>query len=237
MTMNNKYGFIDSSIVQNLSFAVLLVDDFTGANVTTAITVSLKEPYREGILNNSGYYLFLDLDNSAKYTIVVELDLNLYAVSEKTIDLAILRQDPNFQKNPVVSINLLPNTSYPFPLQTTLVRGIIQATVPTSPGGGNEKQPVAGAQVKIVERNLTYLTDERGDYIFYFKDILAEDIVEEETQPGQGKKRFIKMGTSSVFTLIVDLAGYIEFKQTNNRAEEGKTTVLDALLAAQGKKG
>jgi hypothetical protein len=231
--MTNKYGFLDTSLLENLSFAVLLVDDFTGANPTSGITVSIKDPYREGIVNISGYHLFLDLDENAKYTIVVEPDPTLYVVSETTIDLAILRQDPNFQKNPVVSIDLLPNTSYPFPSQTTLVRGIIQATVPTSVGG-NEKQPVAAAQVKIPERNLTYLTDERGDYVFYFKDIFREGIVEEETQAGQGKKRFIKMGTGSLFTLIVDHPGYVEFKENNNRAEEGKTTVLDVLLTAQG---
>lgn len=230
--MANNKRLLDKSIVEKPSFAVWLVDDFTGANPATGMTVLIKEPYRKGILNSSGYYLFLDLDDSAKYTIAVESDSPLYAISEKIVDLAILNQDPIFQKNPVVSITLVPTTSYPFPLQATLVRGIIHTKVPT-PGGGNEKQPVAAAQVRIPERNLTYLTDERGDYVFYLKDILTENIVEEEQQPGQAKKRFIKMGTSSVFTLTVDHAGYVEFKANNNRAEEGKTTILDVLLTAE----
>src|SRR5207247_1762399 len=188
-------------MIGNLSFAVLLVDDFTGAKPTTGITVSLKEPYRKGVLNDSGYYLFLDLDNSSKYTIAIQSDIDLYGASEMTIDLEILRQDPNFQKNPVVSVTLLPNTSYPFPLETTIINGIVQAVVPTFQGGSNEKAPVVGARVKIAERNLTYHTSERGDYFFYFKNLRTEDIVEEEIQPGQGTKRFIKMGASSSFTL------------------------------------
>jgi hypothetical protein len=132
--MTDASRLLDSSILKTISFAVLLVDDFTGENPAPGISVWLKEPYREGILNNSGYYLFLDLDNSAKYTIVVQSDLNPYSASETTIDLAILRQDPNFQKNPVVSITLFLNTSYPFPLGTTTIKGIVQAVLPASQG-------------------------------------------------------------------------------------------------------
>src|SRR5438067_1834824 len=148
--MASKYGVLDSSLVNNLSFAVFPIDDFTGERPASGIKVSLKEPYREGILNNSGYYLFLDLENDAKYTIVIQSDTEQYANSETTIDLATLRQDPNFQKNPVVSILLLPTTAYHFSPQTTLIRGIVQAPLAGS-DGNNQNQPVADAQVKINE--------------------------------------------------------------------------------------
>jgi len=230
--MSNQYGYLDTSSVENLSFAVLPVDDFTGERPLNTLKVSLQEPYREGIPNNSGYYLFLDLDANAKYTIVVESDSDQYANYETTIDMATLRQDPTFQKNPVIPVSLLPNTAYPFSPQTTLIRGIVQTAVASS---GANNTPVAGAEAKINERNLTYITSEKGDYIFYFKKLRTEDIIEEEVQPGQGKKRFIKMGTSSLFTLVVNHPDYTEFKQSNNRAEESKTTVLNVVLIGSPK--
>lgn len=219
--MNNKYGYLDTSFVSNLSFAVLPVDDFTGEQPIGSIRVSTKDPDRQGILNKSGYYLFLDLDNTAKYKVDISSDSGLYAMSETIIDLAKLREDPNFVKNPEVVIKLLPKPSYPFPLRASLIRGIVQGT---SQNTINVKTPLMGAEVKIVERNLTYLTSQRGEYIFYFTNLRTGDIIEE------GTKRFIKMGTSSQFTLRVDNPGYSTYEQNIFTAEEGKTTVVDVVM-------
>jgi hypothetical protein len=220
MTLNNKYEYLDASLVSNLSFAVLAVDDFTGEQPLGGVRVSTKDPDHQGILNNSGYYLFLDLDNTAKYKVKISTESGLYAASETIVDLATLRRDPNFQINPVIVIKLLPNASYPFPLRASLIRGTVQTLV------GSERVPLAGAQVKIVERDLTYLTSERGEYIFYFTNLRTDEIIEE------GTKRFIRMGSSSQFTLRVDHPGYSTYEQNSFKAEEGKTTVVDVAMAA-----
>lgn len=231
MTTVSENALLDQGSASNLSFAVLPIDDFTGDRPIDLITISIKEPYHEAIVNNSGYYLFPDLDESAKYTVNIESDSEIYIVSETTIDLATLRKDPNFQNNPIVSITLLPNTSYPFQFGTTLVRGMVQAAVLTSPSVKDENKPVEGAQVKIVERNLTYLTNKRGEYIFYFKDLTETDIIQQQGPlPEVGTKNFIKMNGSSQFTLIVDHPDYIRYEQNNYKVQEGQQEVINISL-------
>ena len=59
--MNNKVEFKDK-ITTNLSFAVLLFDDFTKRDLLIGVTrVVLNNYSQKAIKNPSGYYLFLDL--------------------------------------------------------------------------------------------------------------------------------------------------------------------------------
>jgi hypothetical protein len=214
----------------NLSFAVLPVDDFTGERPLEKVSISIKELGIEGTLNSGGYHLFFDLNNNTKYTVLVKSDSKNYLDVEEIVDLAQLRQNPNFKKNPVVPIILYSSPSYPFSVGVTLIRGTVETLVDPNNIFGTEKIPVLDATVKITKLNLAYKTNKNGEYIFYFTKLRTDNIVE-ETLPGTGKKKYIKMtDNSSLFTLKVEHANYKLFEKASNKAEVGEITMINADL-------
>jgi hypothetical protein len=93
-------------------------------------------------------------------------------------------------KNPVVEVTLKPKPSYPFPGNATLVRGLV------SNGG-----PVVDADINVVGKTIETKTDEKGEFVLYFKGIKQEAITVE-----------IKKGGNT--------------KSVNTTIEEGKTVSL-----------
>ena len=120
--------------------------------------------------------------------------------------------------------------SYPFPVGITLIRGTVETLVDTNNIFGTEKIPVLDATVKITELNVAYKTNKNGEYIFYFTRFRTDNIIE-ETLPGTGKKKYIKMAdNSSLFTLRVEHANYKLFEKARNKAEVGEITLINADL-------
>lgn len=165
-----------------LSLAVRLIDDFTERETIGSIKVTIKEGDIKAFKNLSGYYLFSDM-NTGNYNVAVGSDF--YLPEETAVNIP--QPDP---KNPVVEISLKPRPSYLFPSYATLVRGLV-----------SDGSPVAKAEVEVVGKPIKTLTDEKGEFVLYFKGIEMENITVE-----------IKKGGNT--------------KSVNTTIEEGKTVSL-----------
>jgi len=99
-----------------LSLAVFLLDDYSGGMPIGEVNVSLKGIEEKPIKNPGSYYLFLNLPGDT-YTVWVRSG-HYFAGESGTIDIAEL--DP---ADPVVSITLKPDPSYPFPPGSNLDTG------------------------------------------------------------------------------------------------------------------
>ncbi|MEC4675486.1 MAG: hypothetical protein VST72_01000 [Nitrospirota bacterium] len=152
----------------NLTLAVWVVDDFTLCGPLGPIRVVIKEGDIKAFRNLGGYYLFTDMA-AGNYTVAIESDL--YYSREKIVDTSLL--DP---KNPVLPVVIKPKTAYPFPAYATLVRGIVM-----------NADPVAGAEVKVSGKPNETVTDDRGEFVLYFKGIRKEDITIEIKKDGNTK--------------------------------------------------
>jgi len=233
-----------------LTLAVLLVDDFTGEAPIGDFEVSINQLSLMAQRNISGYYLFVDQADRLRDEYLLEIknianpeartknsELENYKSNfcivgsdllERIQPMPILVGDinQNLQNDPVVRIALVPNTAYPFANGETLIRGIVQAAGVDS-NGNSVIIPVAGAKVQIWDNKFSYDTDERGDFVFYFKNLKNEDIVQED------QKKFIKMGSDTVFDLNVSCEGFENFARENLRAEFGKTTTVNVTLVKE----
>lgn len=209
----------------DLTCAVLLIDDLTGMPPIGRMKVEMSEPEFKGILNRSGYYLFLNLNDKLldvnSMIIVSDNNGNKY-YQDRLLSLSKIEIAVNY---PVIEVELLPATSYPFPTGTTLVRGIV--LMDAIEAGKTIRVPVSGAKVEIKERGLVYVTNGRGDFVFYFKNLKSEDIVHE------GQKKFIRMGSDTTFKLSVSCKGYKPYESSGHKAEFQTTTVINAVLEAE----
>jgi hypothetical protein len=169
-------------ITTTLSLAVSLTDDYTEKEPIGNIMVTIKEGDIKAFKNLSGYYLFNDFA-PGNYNLLIESEY--YFLQETPVNIP--QPDP---KNPVVEISLKPIPAYPFPGYATLARGLI-----------SDGSPVANAQVEVVGKPIKTLTDEKGEFVLYFRGIKQENITIE-----------IKRGGST--------------KSVNTTIEEGKTVSL-----------
>jgi hypothetical protein len=151
-----------------LSLAVRLIDDFTERETIDNIKVTIKEGDIQAFRNLSGYYLFNDM-SAGNYNLAVASDF--YFPEELAV--SVPQPDP---KNPVVEVSLKPVPSYLFPSYATLVRGLV-----------SDGSPVAKAQVEVLGKPIQTLTDEKGEFVLYFKGIEMENITVEIKKGGNTK--------------------------------------------------
>ncbi len=155
-------------ITTTLSLAVRLTDDYTQKEPVGNIKVMIKEGEITPVKNLSGYYLFNDM-TAGNYSVVIESDF--YFPEETAVNI------PHpVPKNPVVEIALKPKPAYPFPGNATLVRGVV-----------SDGSPVVNAEVKIVGKPIETKTDEKGEFVLYFKGIKQENITIEIKKGGSTK--------------------------------------------------
>ena len=153
----NLVAYVGDVVTSNLTFAVLLTDEYTQEGSAGGVQVKLKEEGSKATKNLSGYFLFTDLAPGI-YTIRVESDY--YSPAEKSVDTSIL--DAN---NPVVQIVLKPNPRYPFPASATLLRGVV-----------TNAAAVNGADVSVIGKTITTVTDERGEFVLHFRGVKTETV-------------------------------------------------------------
>lgn len=175
-TFSGKESFSISSediIHTRLSFALWLVDDYTKNKPIGKIRVKIQETDKEAIRNLDGYYIFMNLNldsSSVNYTVRIESDL--YLPEEMKVERSSV-PDP---KNPVIEISLKPRPEYPFSENATLVRGQVIS--------GSDKL-VEGIRVGVQKKDIETVTDSRGEFVLYFKDIAKTEqislIINEET--------------------------------------------------------
>ncbi len=156
---NEIYNFYQTdSLITKASIVFWITDNLTGRMVPDAIKVSIPENKRLAYRNLSGYFIFTDLCDGV-YSVMIESEL-FFSVS-KQIDTSSI--DP---KNPVVSVQLIPKPSYPFPENSTLIRGLVNSIT----------GPVDNALIKVIGKQFETITDERGEFVLYFKNIKHEQI-------------------------------------------------------------
>lgn len=162
--------------VRKLSFAVILVDDYSGKDPIGKVNLSLKDKKVKPIITPSSYYAFIDLPPEI-YTVQVTNDY--YFDSNLTLDLKSGQFDPGI---PFV-IKLKPNPAYPFPFGATLVRGMLwDSDDPMT------RKTIASADISGecsgINFKLETETTEKGEFVFYFnqneikKNKINEQIME-----------------------------------------------------------
>lgn len=161
-------AYLGDVITTNLSLAVWLTDENTGEKPMGRVKVTLEEGEIKAFKNLSGYHCFTDLSHK-DYNLNIESDF--YFPADKKIVIPL--PDP---KKPVDDTILKPNPVYPFPISATLVRGLVSNT-----------GPVVNALVSVVGKTIETITDERGEFVLYFKGIKKEDITIEIRKDGDTK--------------------------------------------------
>ena len=169
MTKNNHYGILDVSITSPLSFAVELVDNYTNQKpLGTTNIIMMDEPDSKPVLNKSGYWLFLKPNNTNpnhnNKTIKVISSYYFDVVQQVNFDSF---DDPKY---PVVSIQLIPRPSYPFPSNLTMLRGMIRDV---------NKKPIEDAVIAVSDTDIRTRSTEKGEFVLYFIDSLKEFISKE----------------------------------------------------------
>jgi hypothetical protein len=103
---------IIDNIITNLTFAVFPIDDFTGTKPLGKIRVYISEIEYEGIINHSGYYLFLNLQDKLldNDNIFIIQSLEQY-YQDKSV---VFSKDDISTKGLVFQENLIPSVFYPF---------------------------------------------------------------------------------------------------------------------------
>ena len=204
----NDHAFFAEERVAKLSLAVLLQDDFAPNKRTIGkVKVSIKEQHLQATQNLSGYYIFMDvLDGD--YTIQVISDYYFNIEEEVTLPVP----DP---RNPVKSITLIPVPYYPFPSGTTLVKGVVKDEL--------SAQPVAGANVRILNPEVGSRTTKKGEFALYFTGLKEQDVIK------VNKKKYVKGDTNQNLTLEIIHPDYAD-KQVNIEVEENKTTSITITI-------
>lgn len=190
--------------VTRLSFAVRLLDDYSGETPVGRVDVSLKGRGGEKPVKNlSSYHLFLDLPGDT-YTVRVRSD---HYFDE---DSGIIEQAKLDPVEPVVEMILKPNPTYPFPPGATLIRGMVRDSA---------GKAVSGARVMVREMCVESSTTEKGEFVLYFGSLTEDEVVREDG------KRFVKGDKNcKIIYLEVEYGGIAE--TTELELEEGKTTSI-----------
>lgn len=174
-----------------LSLAVIVLDSFTEKPPQVAIRVRLKElPRSIPVRNQSGFFCFEGITTPGPYTLVLEPDRTTsdwyYLEStgpiwndtfERIINLP--KPDP---KAPVEAATFSPKSSYPFPTNATLVRGIVTQGTPDGVGGAvvsTTYQHVPNPPPNVppgppAPLPVKTLTDREGEFVLFFKRLPNE---------------------------------------------------------------
>ena len=130
--MIKKDNYLEDRIITKLSIVIGLIDDFTIREPLGDIHVSIKGIQENLKRNHSGYYYYTDLKKEIGHVkVIVETDY--YWNQAMNLDLSTTDSD-----EPIM-ITLKPNSAYPFPIGTTLIRGGVKDTA---------GQPMSGVKVK-----------------------------------------------------------------------------------------
>jgi len=187
-----------------LSLAILLEDDYTGANPIGNVYVSLEGRKEKSIKNLSSYYLFLDLpldSPETKPTIQIRSDYYFNKDLKTKIGQGVIIIENNppeviDPENPVKRVKLKPKPSYPFPVGATLIRGMIYDS-------SGKTVPSAKINVMGTNMDINNMTSEEGEFVLYFRHLK-----EAETEKVGGRV-LVKVDNSTTITLQV------EYKENN----------------------
>lgn len=146
-------------IHSKLSVAVFPIDAFSPKEKLKGVcTIRVSGFNQTPIQNRHGYYLFLDLPE-LPHTITAE---SQYYNPVVIVDFQV--DDPLW---PILELELQPNTSYPFPEGTTLLRGILL---------DENNTPIAKAAVNDQKSDQSTLSNDNGKFVLFFKEVIEDEI-------------------------------------------------------------
>jgi hypothetical protein len=152
-----------------VSIVIRLIDEFALAQPVGSVDVRIEALNLLAIRNSGGFHIFTDLEPGE---VILSVASEYYHPATQVITLTLGDRRPLLQ---VIKLNPLP--SYPFPGTATLVRGTVKAAL-----------PVSGATVITVGGGEETVTDERGEFVLYYKGIRkSESKTIEIKKDGDGK--------------------------------------------------
>ncbi len=203
MRIEGKEVVLDATFVTRVSLAAALTDSFTKGQPIGRVRVLLEELSREGILNPSGYFLFLNIPDGS-YTLRVESENYL----DEELSLSIPSSPP---ENPLLSVFLNPRPSYPFPPGATLIRGLARDAT---------DRPVTDALIEVAGKNIANRSQENGDFVLFYSGLKENDIIKENGKKfvkGNGTKTVTLRANSSTHgTQTVAITEGVEESQTTS---------------------
>lgn len=144
MMQRYEYYPVEQTITR-LALAVRLRDDYTPIGGPIGkVNVSLSDQKIEAIKNPTGYYLFLDLPSDT-YRVVVETDYYF----DEDVNVTTATLDPT---SPIVNITLKPDSTYPFPAGSTLIRAVVRESGGSAIQGSKVKATVILPEAAIKAR-------------------------------------------------------------------------------------
>ena len=179
MNLNVHHILVEKDIT-HLSLCVLPSDHFAPEIYPVgAIRTYLKKEKISGVMNISGYYTFLNLEDG-NYTVRIETEF--YLTKEFVVIVpsygsppggAIYSDDEDVHLRDyngvlVATVTLRPNSTYPFPGGSNLIRGIVyDATM----------NPVPNAVVSVLGKPIHNKTTERGEFVLYFTGLTVDNVI------------------------------------------------------------
>ncbi len=186
------------------SFAVWLQDDLSGqASLVDTTQITIKENGRWALRNPSGYYVFTQMPET---TVTVRVETKYYVLREVSVNIPALNA-----RNPVVAVTMKPNSLYPFPTGTTLVRGIV-----VDAGA----HPLSGATVSVAGSAVTNTSEADGRFVLYWGPLLEDDISMVSNQ------RLLSVGGTTVIQLNVSHPPYLPETVTLGTLVEGDLKLM-----------
>jgi hypothetical protein len=202
-TTKKFIAYAGDSRTTDVKLAVRVIDAFTGEQPLVPLNVRLKElPLIRPIRGESGFYCFVGTETETingtttivlnpipdgNYTLIVEPDPtsgNQFNLQPRqvgqpwttTFERPIVLPLPN-PLQPLEIVTLSPTPAYPFPANTTLVRGtvkrlgldVVAAVVRTT---YDQIDPADTTQTKPVD--IETITNPAGEYVLFFKSLPAK---------------------------------------------------------------
>lgn len=193
-----------------LRAALRLIDTFTESEPIGEIRLFLNGISIEPVKNLSGYYLFFDLPGDEP---VIRVISQYYFPGTQTVTPADL--DP---LSPLIEILLTPGVSYPFPPGVTLIRGSVVDGTGT---------PVINAQVRVQGKDVTTITDRRGEFVLFFTHLSPGDVLFDDSL---GKRIIIGPPPPPEMLRVIAEKGLLSGFVPVYWVEEGTTVVLQTPI-------
>lgn len=187
-----------------VSFAVRLIDDYTKQSGLVGDTVvRIVGNGRAGFQNASKYHVFTDVRET---NVTVRVENPYYHSRDVAVNIVTLNP-----RNPVVVVTLSPNTLYPFPAGSTIVRGSVIDT------GSN---PIEGATVSAIGGTVTVRSGARGGFALYWGPLKEDDV------EIVGGRRELTIGGSTTIRLRASHPSFQTKDVIIGKVREGELTLV-----------
>jgi hypothetical protein len=131
--------FDDNPRVDNVTFAVVPFDNFSGRVVASGVKAEVDGLFDRPIRNLSGRLVFINLPQQAAYAVTIDAsDAGYFSPVNAAFPPA---NDPGSTAARLLMVPLIRRPDFPYAEATTLIRGVVER------GSGKGATPVSGASI------------------------------------------------------------------------------------------